>query len=135
MNLPILALLLLLLIAGGWGYYRGDTFMGHCGTSLIILIFVVFLVTGCSQTEVRSTGFKTFNTNFETVSWTPTSFSASKVNTSTPLNSVMRGINRETDILKDLGLGLGAPTKALPVVVRGAGIIGSKFNNPATPAQ
>lgn len=87
-------------------------------------------LSGCAQTQVGPTGFKTFNTNMTQVSWTPTSFHADSINTSTPLNSIWRGVNRETDILKDLGLGLGGPSGALPVAVRGAGIFGTKFNNP-----
>ena len=101
---------------------------------LRLLPFAVLLC-GCSQTEVSPTGFKTFNTNLKKVVWTPTRFEAEEINTSTPLNSTWRGITRTTDILKDGALGLGGPSGALPVAVRGVGVLGTKLNNPAPPAQ
>lgn len=112
--------------------YRRPPLWSETVKALFWAAVAVLSLTGCSQTQVSTTGFKTFNTNFGYVSWKPNSFVATKVNTSTPLNSIWRGVNRETDILKDLGLGMAGPTGALPVAVRGAGILGTKFNNPPT---
>ena len=95
---------------------------------------LALVLCSCSHMEVSPTGFKLVNVNAKKVEWTPTKFTADEINTSTPLNSTWRGITRTTDILKDGALGMGGPTGALPVAVRGAGILGTKFNQPI-PAQ
>lgn len=99
---------------------------------IAFLIFAIIANFGCSHTEVSSTGFKTTNTNMDWVEWSPTSFKASKLNTSTPLNSTWRGITRTSDIIKDTALALSPQTQAAPLVLKGAGILGTKLNNPAT---
>lgn len=95
-------------------------------------IFAIIVNCGCSHTEVSTTGFKTTNTNMDWVEWSPTSFKASKLNTSVPLGATWRGITRTSDIIKDTALALTPQTQAAPLVLKGAGIIGTKFNNPTT---
>jgi len=113
--------------------YRKPPLWTECCKALFFILGAIggiLFLAGCSQTEVSPQGFKTWNTNFAWVSWTPNSFQATTLNTSTPLNSNWRGITRTTDILKDGALGMAGPSGALPVAARGAGILGTKFSNP-----
>lgn len=96
----------------------------------LILIIIANLQFACSHMEAGPQGIKITNMNMKTVKWTPSEFSASDINSSTPLNSQWRGANGALDIMKDLGLSLSGPTATLPTVVKGAGILGTKFRQP-----
>lgn len=96
-------------------------------------IFAIIANFGCSHTEVSSTGFKTTNTNMDWVEWSPTSFKASKLNTSTPLNSTWRGIQRTLDTAVTGAVGIAVPgTGSVPAITRGAAIIAPSMRNNTT---
>lgn len=100
------------------------------------LIFAIIAnsFVACSHMEVSATGFKVTNMNLGKTEWSPNKFTTDSINASLPLKRTWDGINRETDILKDLGMAF-APESKIPVAVKGVGILGSKFNTPPTPTE
>lgn len=102
----------------------------------IIVGIVALAAFGCSQTEVTTSGFKTWNTNFTTVSWSPNSFTAASINTSTPLNSNWRGINKLANTISTSALGLAVPgSTGSAAVTRGAAIVLPHLTTPTAPTE
>lgn len=103
---------------------------------ILRLLPLAVLLCGCSQTEVSPAGFKTFNTNFATVDWTPTSFHATALNTSTPLNSNWRGINKLANTIESGVIGAAVPgTGAASTFTRAGAVIVPHVINPPTDAR
>lgn len=95
-------------------------------------IIANLFLTGCTSIQAGSQGFKGSNINMTDVTWTPSSFHASTINSSTPINSMWRGGNKLAETIATAGIAIAVPgSGAVPSVIRGAGIVVPHITNPS----